>query len=348
MEVSGTAFRDVTNAAKQQRWQALQKFSEKPSVVPASAKDPTNEGAAPDRSAGLSVSRSGGSTHAAQHHATQSPALPLCKSVCSSQSSQPGQPAEVHRQARRLHRRRVARIVADQWIWFTRERTRQYPAIRHHKHRLMLTAFLALQRHAAHRQLEWRRAAIFNHRRQYLIQGKCLLLWHAQLAYSRRVQQILHKAQAARHRQLQISCLTAWKSYRVYKAERRRQHLQASFYKSFVLLSSTIHNWRSAAQASASKHARKSRALSFWAAKQYDKAFSSWITSIAAKQQSSQMKNQAISFHRQKLILAVLQHWQAAVSCILDSRQAGSEALQVNVLKSCLVLTDVCPSMNPW
>ncbi|DBA76407.1 hypothetical protein WJX77_011009 [Trebouxia sp. C0004] len=233
------------------------------------------------------------------------------------------------KQARRLHRKRVARIVVDQWRWFTKERVRMYPAIRHHNHRLQLSAFLALQTHSAHRQLEWRRAAIFNHRRQYLMQGKCLLLWHAQLDYSKKTQLRLNNARQTKRLQQQRSCLQAWQDYRAYKAERRKHHLQANFYRSFVLLTSALQQWRPWAAVSAVKRAKQGIALSFWASKQYAKAYSSWTLSIALRQRSRQAKEQASHMRRRHLSTGALLRWQGAVTQMQEARQAGSEALQI-------------------
>lgn len=314
MEVSGTAFRDVTNATKRSRSHASQAIPK--SHGHQSATSTHGNSQSPRQSSGVN-------THILRQPAFQSPASSHSETTNSSQSP------EVQRQARRLHRKRVAKIVVAQWIWFTKERIKLNPAIRHHKQRLMLSAFLALQRHAAHRQLEWRRAAIFNHRRQYLIQGKCLLLWHAQLAYSKRTQDMLRTAQMARRRRLLMTCLTAWKGYRAYKAESRRQHLQASFYNSFVLLSGTLNWWRIAAQLAAIKHAKKDRALSFWAVKQYNKVLKSWVLGVKAKQNCRQKKGQAVSFHKQQLAITVLRQWREAVLCILAARRSGSQALQV-------------------
>lgn len=322
MEVSGTAFRDVTNATKRSRWQASHTTLKGLTHRSISVIHASNQASRTDRlepSALDTVVR----THAAHQQGLQSPASSLDGVTRSSQS------AEVQRHARRLHRKRVAQIVVDQWKWFTKERVRMYPAIRHHKHRLMLSAFLGLHRHAAHRQLEWRRAAIFNHRRQYINQGKCLLLWHAQLAHSKKMQQMLHKALAARQRHLQMTCLTAWRSYRAYKAERRRQHLQASFYNSFVLLLGALNQWRTAAQLATVKHAKKDRAKSLWAAHQYDKAWQSWLMGIQAKQDIRRKTAQAVSLHKQHLLLAALRQWHVAVACMLKARQAASQALQV-------------------
>lgn len=312
MEVLGTAFRDVTNATKRSRLQASHgKGHGHPSTASTHPRNKT-----PGHSSGVN-------THIARQPALLSPASSHSETPKSNQS------VEAQRQARRLHRRRVARIVVDQWIWFTKDRLKMYPAIRHHKHRLMLSAFLALQRHAAHRQLEWRRAAIFNHRRQYLIQGKCLLLWHAQLAYSRRMQEMLCTAQLARQQHLLKTHLVVWRGYRAYKAERRRQNLQASFYNSFVLLSGTLISWRIAAQLAAAKHAKKDSALAFWAVKQSNKALRSWVLGIKVKQDSKHKKHQAVSLHKQQLAMSVLRQWHEAVLCVLAARQAGSQALQV-------------------
>ena len=310
MEVSGSAFRDVTNATKRSRPQASHAILK----THGHSKTSTHSH---NQSLGHS---SRFSTH---QPAFQSPASSHSETTRSSQS------IEVQRHARRLHRKRVAKIVVDQWIWFTKERVKMHPAIRHHKHRLLLSAILALQRHVAHRQLEWRRAAIFNHRRQYLIQGKCLLLWHAQLAHSKRTQEMLRTAQMARRQRLMVTCLTAWKGYRAYKAERRRQHLQASFYNSFVLLSGTLNWWKAAAQLAVVKHAKRDRAVSFWAAQQYNKAFKSWVLGIKAKQDSRQKKVQAVSLNKQQVAVTVLWQWHEAVSCRLAARRAGSQALQV-------------------
>ncbi len=204
-----------------------------------------------------------------------------------------------------------------------------YPAIRHHNHRLQLSAFLALQTHSAHRQLEWRRAAIFNHRRQYLMQGKCLLLWHAQLDYSKKTQLRLNNARQTRKIQQQRSCLQAWQDYRAYKAQRRKQYLQANFYRSFVLLTSALQQWKPWAAVSAVKRAKQGTALSFWANKQYVKAFSSWTLGVALRQHSRQIKEEASHMHRRHLSTGVLLHWQGAVIKMQEDRQAGSEALQV-------------------
>lgn len=314
MEVSGSAFEDVTNATKRVRSQASHAILKRHANQSTAYTHSRNQ--SPGHSSELH-------THISCQPAFQSPASSHSETTRSSQS------AEVQRHARRLHKKRVAKIVVDQWIWFTKERVKTYPAIHHHKHRLMLSALLALQRHAAHRQLEWRRAAIFNHRRQYLIQGKCLLLWHAQLAYNKRTQEMLRTAQMARQQQLLVTCLTAWKGYRAYKAERRRQHLQASFYNSFVLLSGTLNWWRTAAQLAAVKHAKEHRAMTFWAVKQNHRALKSWVLGVKAKQDSRQKKVQAVSLHKQQLAIAVLQQWHQAVPCILAARRAGSQALQV-------------------
>ena len=314
MEVSGSAFRDVTNATKRLRSQTSHAIPKRHGHQSTTSTHSLNQ--CPDHGSDVN-------THVSCQPAFQSPASSQSETTKSSQS------AEAQRHARRLHRKRVATIVVDQWIWFTKERVKTYPAIRHHKHRLMLSALLALQRHAAHRQLEWRRAAIFNHRRQYLIQGKCLLLWHAQLAYSKRAQEMLCTAQMARQQRVLVTCLTAWKGYRAYKAERRRQHLQASFYNSFVLLSNTLNWWRTAAQLAAVKYAKENRAISFWAVKQKNKVLESWVLGIKAKQDSRQKKVQAVSLHKQQLAIAVLRQWHQAVPCILAARRAGSQALQV-------------------
>ena len=321
MQVSGTAFRDVTNQAKRHRGAVSHPCHKQDANFVTSTQHASSVAAVPHGATILPPLQAQVNKRAA--HATESSVSYCSDGTRSSQS------AEVQRQARRLHRKRVARIVADQWKWFTKDRIKLHSAIRHHRRRLLLTAFLAFQRHTAHRQLEWRRAAIFNHRRQYLIQGKCLLVWHAHLAFSKNMQQMLRRAQLARHWRLQRACLTAWKGYRSYKAKRRRQHLQASFYNIFVLLSSAVHCWRSAAQASAIRQAKKRRAITFWAAKQYDLAFNCWVIALQAKQTSRQRKDQAISLHRQHLTQTVLRHWHTAAICMVAGRQAGAEALQV-------------------
>ncbi len=305
MQVSGTAFKDLTNATTQRHWQAS-----------ALSQKGWTEAAA-------------GRRVLAGH--TSEEMLTADKSACSSLAGSltKEKSADAQRQSRRLHRKRVAKIVVDQWRWFTKERLKMYPAIRLHNHRLLLSALLALQRHSAHRQLEWRRAAIFNHRRQYLIQGKCLLLWHARLDYSKTVQLRLDAAHMTRHRRQRLNCLTAWKEHKFHKAERRKQHLQANFYRSFVLLSSALQQWKAWAGVSAAQKAKRAKALTFWAGRQYAKALSSWQLGTQLSQHSHLMKEQAGNMHRRKLTANVLWHWQAASSDIQDARQAGSEALQV-------------------
>ena len=241
----------------------------------------------------------------------------------------PQQMADAQRQSRRLHRKRVAKIVVDQWKWFTNEKLKMYPAIRHHNRRLLLSSLLALQRHSAHRQLEWRRAAIFNHRRQYLTQGRCLLLWHAQLDYSKRVQHQLETARQVRHRRQKHACFKLLWGYKVHKADCRKQHLQANFYRSFVLLTSAVQQWRGAAKASSEKKVKVNRALSFWADKQYSKAFESWQLGKQLQQHLRQMKGRADALYKCSVCLSVVQHWQAAVADLQDARQAASDALQV-------------------
>ena len=323
MHVSGIAFQDLTNATKQRRWQATTTLQKSSAGVPAAT------GMLAGCTAEEASACAGANRRAATLHTSS---MPAGTSISGSLSKE--QMADVQRQTRRLHRKRVARIVVEQWKWFTRERVKLYPAIRHHNHRLLLSALLALQRHSAHRQLEWRRAAIFNHRRQYLIQGKCLLLWASQLENSKRLQHRLDNARLTRHRRQLQSCLTAWKEYRAYKTERRKQHLQANFYRNFVLLTYALQQWTAAAKVSAAKSFKKSKALSFWASRQYAKGFSSWQLGMQARQHSHQMIQQASSLHKSKLTTAVVQHWHVLVSDIQAARQAGSEALQVLSLVS--------------
>jgi hypothetical protein len=316
MQVSGTAFQDLTNTNKQRRWQAvdrLQKHRGQTFIRPDVLAQDVPDGLLPVTTSGKAL------------------AIQAEKSASTSTSGnlQQLQVPDEQKQARRLHRKRVARIVVDQWKWFTKERVRMHPAIRHHNHRLQLSAFLALQTHSAHRQLEWRRAAIFNHRRQYLMQGKCLLLWHAQLHYSKKTQLMLNNARQTRKIQQQRSCLQAWQNYRAYKAERRKHHLQANFYRSFVLLTSALQQWKTWAAVSAVKRAKQGTALTFWASKQYAKAFSSWTLGAALRQDSRQVKEEASHMRRRHLSTGVLLHWQGAVTQMQEARQAGSEALQV-------------------
>ena len=316
MQVSGTAFQDLTNTNKQRRWQAVDRLQKYPGQTfyrpDALVQD------APDRLLPVTTS---GKALAIQAE--------ISASTSTSGNLQQLQVLDEQKQARRLHRKRVARIVVDQWKWFTKERVRMYPAIRHHNHRLQLSAFLALQTHLAHRQLEWRRAAIFNHRRQYLLQGKCLLLWHAQLDYSKKTQLRLNNARQTRQIQQQRSCLQAWQDYRAYKVERRKHHLQANFYRSFVLLSSALQQWKPWAAVSAVKRAKHGTALSFGANKQYAKAFSSWTLGVALRQHSRQVSEEASHMRRRHLSTGVLLHWQGAVTQMQKAKQAGSEALQV-------------------
>ena len=324
MQVFGTALQDLTNTSEQRQWQAsalLHKGRE-------------------DTHAGPSVLAMG-ATDIADSKSTVSANLDASdlESPSVSGSLDKRQSAYEQRQARRLHRKRVARIVVDQWRWFTRDRLKMQPALRHHNHRLMLSALLALQRHSAHRQLEWRRAAIFNHRRQYLIQGRCLLLWHAQLDYSKKVQLKLDSARLTRRMRQQRTCLKAWQQYRDYKSGRRKQHLQASFYRSFVLLSSALQQWRSWSAVSAVKGAKHRKALTFWASKQYAKAISSWALGVADRRHLRQLKEQAFSTHKRQTIARVLVHWQEAALEMQNARQAGSEALQVRFFAS------VCPQL---
>ena len=328
MQVSGTAFQNLTNATRQRQ---RQKCRTKGGIKLTSLAGGTSDAAS-------NMTRK--NKAALLPHNDESPS-PSVSDSCSRENM-----TDAQRQMRRLHRKRVARIVVDQWKWFTKDRIQLQPAIRHHNCRLLLTAVLALQRHATLRQLEWRRAAIFNHKRQYLIQGKCLLLWHAQVHQRKKMQLMFCNAQLASHRHKLHACLKAWMEYQAYKAERRKQHLQASFYKNFVLLTSALQQWKAWAEVAAVKKVKKSTALSSWAARQYGKAFSAWLLGMQVKQRLSRMKGQANSIYRHKLLGSTLWHWQAAVSDMHDGRQAGSEAMQVLNLE-CFYLYNLVPLLQP-
>ncbi|KAL0042856.1 hypothetical protein WJX79_001653 [Trebouxia sp. C0005] len=160
------------------------------------------------------------------------------------------------------------------------------------------------------------------------MQGKCLLLWHAQLEYSKKTQLRLNNVRQNRKTQQQRSCLQAWHKYRAYKAERRKHHLQAIYYRSFVLLTSALQQWKPWAAVSAVKRAKQGAALSFWASKQYAKAITSWTLGVALRQDSRDAKEEASNMRRRHLSTGVLLHWQGAVTQMQEARQAGSEALQ--------------------
>ena len=310
MQVSGTAFQDLTNSSTQP-WQRST-LSSKQQLG--------------------SIARSAAGTHAQQQASV--PELGSNSQPAHAARSDRLTAEHAQRQSRRMHRKRVARIVADQWKWFTKERIRTRAAVRHHSHRLLLSSLLALQRHSAHRRLEWRRAAIFNHRRQYLTQGRCLLLWHAQLDYSKKVQQKLMTARLVRHNRQKRACFYALWEYKRHKAESRKQKLQADFYRSFVLLTSAVQQWVAAATASAAKKAKINKALSCWAIRQYSKAFDSWQSGRQLQQHAHQMKQQADDWRKHKLSMAVLQHWQTAIKKAQSTRTTASHALQVLQLSS--------------
>lgn len=306
MEVTGRQFQDLTNAPQTRRREALRNLKQGTS------------------GSALTIKRGFGTAESirVQSYLQQS-ADSLC-SNCTQQSTDSKQ-----RHSRRQHRRRVAQIVAEQWKWFTKHQKAVAVASRHHKHRLLLSATLALQKHAKHQQLEWRRAAIFNHRRQYMLQGKCLLLWQAQLNNSKKLQQRLAKASAARHKTQQQQSLNCWKQYIAYKQRRRKADLQAKYYKSFVLLSSALQQWKVAAQALRQKRLRNQSAVAVCSTRQLSTAFQAWLLGIEIRQQAQQAQQQAKEHHRGSILPRIMKHWQHAVRLLHEARTEGSAAMQV-------------------
>lgn len=154
-------------------------------------------------------------------------------------------------------------------------------------------------------------------------------MWHAQLEYSKKVQQKLQTARLVRQRRQKLACLAALWQHRAYKGDCRKQNLQANFYRSFVLLTTAVAQWKAAANTSVAKRIRVNRALSFWASRQYSKALAAWQLSVHTQQESAHMKEQARSLYRCNCCSAVLQHWQQAVEGAQSARQTAVQALQV-------------------
>lgn len=326
MEVTGRQFQDLTNLTQSRRQNALHTLRQhgKSRKHQVWAHDHTLD-------AGLvhatDLQSKGGSSRRRSAAAPQTVLHCSAESVHSSSSEQQANASEHH--SRRQHRRRVARIVADQWKWFTKDRKAASLAGRHHCHRLLLSGFLALQSHAKHQQLEWRRAAIFNHRRQYMLQGRCLLLWQAQLNNSKKLQQQLALAASVREKsQLQTSLL-CWRQFTARKKAHRKENLQAKFYRSFVLLSSAVQQWKVAAQTVAEKRIKRESAASFWTQRQTSAVFRSWLEGVQIQQQTRLAKQQAADHHRAALLTALLQHWHGTTAENHSARLQGSAAMQV-------------------
>lgn len=312
MEVTGRQFQDLTNVSQTRRQQALRNLKQGSSSKVISRQC---DAAATGRPATVAAVRA----QANLHHSADS-----LGSSCTDLSKDNRQ-----RHSRRQHRRRVACIVVEQWKWFTQDRKAVSLASRHHRHRLLLSAFLALQKHAKHQQLEWRRAAIFNHRRQYMLQGRCLLLWQAQLNNSKKVQQQLAKATAVRHRKQQLMCMSCWRQFVAYKKQRRREHLQAKYYRSFVLLSSAVLQWRIATQKLAAKRIKMQSAMSLCSTRQLGAFFKSWLLGMQMQQHSQHAKQQATKHFRITVLASIMQHWHSTTADVQQAQKDGSAAMQV-------------------
>lgn len=315
MEVTGRRFQDLTNTSHRRCQQALQTL-----------KQGTSNKVLNRQTLLVTVSRG---TSAAESSRVPTHLHQSADSICSSCNDHSR--GSSHRHSRQQHRRRVACIVVEQWKWFTQDRKATNLASRHHKHRLQLSAILALQNHAKHCQLEWRRAAIFNHRRQYMLQGKCLLLWQAQLNNSKKLQQQLAKATAARHRTQQQLSLTCWKHYQGCKRQHRKANLQAKYYRSFVLLSSALQQWKTAAQMFAEKQRKRQSAISLYSARRLCTVFKAWLVGVEVQQHAQRAQQQAAEHHRVTLMSSIVQHWHSTVRDFRAARGEGSTAMQVNL-----------------
>ncbi|KAJ9515284.1 hypothetical protein QJQ45_006547 [Haematococcus lacustris] len=230
----------------------------------------------------------------------------------------------VRRDARRRHRKRVARVVADQWLWFARERLQALAARRHHHRRLAAAALVAWQAALVAGRMGWRTATVHANKQAYLLLAAALQAWHLaalRLADLRQRQQQLADAHA---RRLKAGLLHSWQAWCAAKARGRKQALQAAFFLSFITLSRGLAALRAAAARGRWQRSQQRAAQQHWADRLQRRALRGWVLWAAERRANRSRLAGGQAWHRSTRLLGVLMAWRAQCNTALLARRQAA------------------------
>ncbi|KAJ9515362.1 hypothetical protein QJQ45_016361 [Haematococcus lacustris] len=230
----------------------------------------------------------------------------------------------VRRDARRRHRKRVARVVADQWLWFARERLQALAARRHHHRRLAAAALVAWQAALVAGRMGWRTATVHANKQAYLLLAAALQAWHLaalRLADLRQRQQHLAGAHA---RRLKAGLLHSWQAWCAAKARGRKQALQAAFFLSFITLSRGLAALRAAAARGRWQRSQQRAAQQHWADRLQHRALRGWVLWAAERRANRSRQAGGQAWHRSTRLLGVLMAWRAQCNTALLARRQAA------------------------
>ncbi|KAL6746858.1 hypothetical protein V8C86DRAFT_2930274 [Haematococcus lacustris] len=230
----------------------------------------------------------------------------------------------VRRDARRRHRKRVARVVADQWLWFARERLQALAARRHHHRRLAAAALVAWQAALVAGRMGWRTATVHANKQAYLLLAAALQAWHLaalRLADLRQRQQQLAGAHA---RRLKAGLLHSWQAWCAAKARGRKQALQAAFFLSFITLSRGLAALRAAAARGRWQRSQQRAAQQHWADRLQHRALRGWVLWAAERRANRSRQAGGQAWHRSTRLLGVLMAWRAQCNTALVARRQAA------------------------
>ncbi|KAK9804857.1 hypothetical protein WJX72_008821 [[Myrmecia] bisecta] len=236
--------------------------------------------------------------------------------------------ADEQRRAQRRHRKRIARIVADQWLWFTRERLAWRRATQHHVRTLLGSGLQAFQRHAAQQALLWRQAVIWHKQRGFLMLGDCLHQW---LLCAQRGRQRDQRALAVlKIRQLALvrQIMAAWKAQTAAKRAQRQAALRASYFNSFVLLTNAMAAWRTRTAELHIKSRQRHTALTHWAHAWRLQTLRAWAAAVRQQEALRAMKATADAHFRGITLAASLAGWREHAQQMGVAREAAFGLLQ--------------------
>ncbi|KAG2423196.1 hypothetical protein HXX76_010964 [Chlamydomonas incerta] len=241
----------------------------------------------------------------------------------------PPDPEEEARRARRRHRKRVARIVVDQWKAFAAGRLRALAARRHYRKRLLTAALVAWQAEAVAARVKLRQAAVHDLKRVFLSLGRCVQAWHVVAARAAELRALQARAEEAVAVRRARACLRAWRGRCHYAADKKRRELQAWYYWSFSSLTRALRKWHAWARERRRKSHRASRADAGHLRALGRKAFAGWRLRLAYRGWKAQALDRAAVFGRRWSLWRALSGWRRAVVACQGARAAARAALEM-------------------
>ena len=244
----------------------------------------------------------------------------VCEQPLTTGSTTPAvEEISLQRKARRAHRKRIARIVCQQWLSFAEDRLRAY---RHHRRKLLVAGVLAFRQACEHHQRALRNAMVLRGRIKYRQVIQVLLAW---LTTARRLQQVrtmVSGCQVNKSASVLKQSIAWWRAYVMQQHRKQRIVCKALYFRSFILTSNAMRALQTHMQQRRHKALLKARAVGHDTRRAYRRAWVSWRYQVTARAHMARLTQRAAAHSKRAALQRALQGWKCTCRSQITARAA--------------------------